>query len=1305
MKYICVILFSLVLSAPALAATAQPTHEHVSLDGDWDFTYTGTSTAAIPTLPAASAYDAKIQVPGRWDDQLDRFKQAKWWPRAVFQNSLGPVQYLSGIGWHRKAIRIPKAWSGRSAVLTVGNAVGTTHVWLNGKHLGMNQLGVYTPYEVDLTHELKPGADNELVIAVDNAAPNIFGGWTFIGNAGMASGLARSVTLDVSAGAGRIADAYVRPGEDLKEVAWEAELMLPSAQSIAASKIEWLVTDPKSGRELDRGRLSVPTFSSTRKVAGKSRIETIQPWSDHSPNLYTIQLRWLAADNTLIDSREQRFGLRRWSHEGRKLFLNGRPFYLRLEMGAHYFPLDGAVSMSKAYWLTHMKRLKELGLNGINFAAIVCPVEMMEAADELGVILQCGDQVTRDEGNQKYTKEVWESIARTTRKYPSMSIYGFGGELQYYEGVIEQYKAQKDIIQRLNPESMVMPQQAIHGIDYGIEDVRAPGVKTKPFLYNAERLKRYTQACDLFGHYSGGAFSHNYFSTLWREMEKRFKVYEKPVIAHELFLSASYLSPTNAAKYTGRIPPYIYTRLEKDLKNAGLTDKWPVYYDHTSRLQHICRKYCMEKARKCDEMAGFELLGMMDQHFITPEYAVGMVDEFLSDKPGDTAEGIRRYNDDNVLLLDFDGGKSINRCYWSGDKFQAEIMASLYGPKPLGHGTLTWRLMRDDQAILEKSEQLSSIRHGHVSTLQKLTFDWPSVQETTRVKLVVTLKGDDVTLTNDWDFWVFPKRPAPQVAAVADPKWASVLSKRYPGVGRTSSGTGEKLRIVSKCSTGDIEFMNGGGDVVLLGTAPFTAYTMWPYFTPAKGYRPFSNGGTIIAKHPIFVGHPNEGWNDWLFYPLMDGANCVLFDGAIDAAFDPIMEIISSAGHVRKQALAFEERVGKGRLLVATFTFDMKNPSCVTMMDSILRYAQSDEFQPKTSIAADELLRAASPPADTANKLADPGFEKAGYWVNEGGKFEIDSSNAHTGRKSLKLTISDKDLQGNRNFTSGVSIRQIVFRDKPRRLKLAAWFKTDVNDKKFAPRIHADIRYDDSYIRGDSFAIALIGPAGDWRHVEKLFDLDGKITTVRVYIESAGAAGTVWVDDVYFGEAPDDSSTKGAEQAISRQQSNGGAEWRNEKLTREFRSPVLYQIDNGEWARGSVLTVDSEGVHALNVKQADSGSPSKQTVRIDLTPPTVTLRLEPLPEQEAGIFTVKGNLRCTIKADDVLSGVEEIEVSTDGTRFKTYTAPFTLGPGKYVIRCRATDRAGNKSSAMTGEWITGSSSDKLEIKVLPEGNN
>src|SRR4051794_18280954 len=102
MKHISIICISFVLSAPALCATVQGTHEHVLLDGDWNFTYTGASTATIPELPTTSSYDATIRVPGRWDEQLDRFKNSHWWPHAVFQTTLGPVQYLSGVGWHRK---------------------------------------------------------------------------------------------------------------------------------------------------------------------------------------------------------------------------------------------------------------------------------------------------------------------------------------------------------------------------------------------------------------------------------------------------------------------------------------------------------------------------------------------------------------------------------------------------------------------------------------------------------------------------------------------------------------------------------------------------------------------------------------------------------------------------------------------------------------------------------------------------------------------------------------------------------------------------------------------------------------------------------------------------------------------------------------------------------------------------------------------------------------------------------------------------------------------------------------------------
>jgi hypothetical protein len=779
-------------------------------------------------------------------------------------------------------------------------------------------------------------------------------------------------------------------------------------------------------------------------------------------------------------------------------------------------------------------------------------------------------------------------------------------------------------------------------------------------------------------------------------MENRFLIYQKPLVAHELFISASYLNPENIANYTGRIPPYIYTRVEKDLKEAGLFEKWPTYFDHTSRLQHICRKYCMEKVRKCNELAGFELLGMMDMHFITPEYAVGMVDEFLAMKPGDTLAGIRKYNDESVLLLDFDEGRGLNRCYWEGDPFQADIMASLFGPTPLEKGTLKWRLSRDGETLLDGTEDLAAA-NGKVSTLKKLSIFWPSVESTARMKLSVELAGPGYDLANDWDFWVFPKQSAPQVPAAADAKWQGVLSGRYSGISRIKPQSTDKLRIVSKLSASDIEHLDRGGDVVLLGTAPFTAYSRWPGFYPAKGYRPHSNGGTIIAKHPVFAGHPNDGWNDWLFYPLMASADSVLFDGAIDIAFDPIMELISSAGHVRKQALAFENRVGKGRLFVTPLVIDMSNPSCVTFIDSVLKYAQSDEFRPRHSIDVDELMRAASPAGETANQLVDPSFERSGYWMTEGGKYAIDDRDAHSGRKSLKLEITNEDLIANRNYTSSVSTRQITFVRPPKQLKLAAWFKADLEGHRGGPTVRATFRYADAHIRSSSFSVSLPEPTSDWQYVEKIIDLDGNLTVANVYIDLTGAPGTAWVDDIFFGEAPAGSKATENDEPVF---TEDGPEWSNKKVTRKFNSPLWYRVNKNEWTRGTTVSVDQEGVHTLAVKKSETDAdPKQEELRIDLTPPVVTLEIDPMPEQEAGVFTASGDARYTLKATDGLSGVKSIEFSTDGKEFQTYRKPFALSPGRQVLHCRATDRAGNTSTKMTGEWITGSDDDSLELNV------
>ena len=173
--------FFVVCAASPLLAGARSAEGlgEVSLDGAWDFAWTPSSVEETPEPPEPTAYEVKAAVPGAWDDQLEEFEAASWWKDAAFTSTLGPVRYLTGIGWYRRTLQAPASWEGRAVRLTIGWAVGEMHVWVNGAQVGRYDYGVYTPYALDLSRHVRPGQENEIVISVDNTR-GFAGGWAFL---------------------------------------------------------------------------------------------------------------------------------------------------------------------------------------------------------------------------------------------------------------------------------------------------------------------------------------------------------------------------------------------------------------------------------------------------------------------------------------------------------------------------------------------------------------------------------------------------------------------------------------------------------------------------------------------------------------------------------------------------------------------------------------------------------------------------------------------------------------------------------------------------------------------------------------------------------------------------------------------------------------------------------------------------------------------------------------------------------------------------------------------------------------------
>jgi len=86
------------------------------------------------------------------------------------ENADSGVKYFSGAGTYSKTIDAPKEWfkQGSRLWIDLGDVKNLAEVTVNGKPLG---TAWHTPYRVDATGALKPGA-NEVTIKVINAWVN-----------------------------------------------------------------------------------------------------------------------------------------------------------------------------------------------------------------------------------------------------------------------------------------------------------------------------------------------------------------------------------------------------------------------------------------------------------------------------------------------------------------------------------------------------------------------------------------------------------------------------------------------------------------------------------------------------------------------------------------------------------------------------------------------------------------------------------------------------------------------------------------------------------------------------------------------------------------------------------------------------------------------------------------------------------------------------------------------------------------------------------------------------------------------------
>jgi len=366
-----VLLLTLVLAPSARLRAGIPLSEHprpdfqraawANLNGPWDFRFDQDDAGlAARWFAGQTEFPEKIMVPFPWGSKL---------------SGLGKK---ADIGWYRRTLHLPEAWRGQRVFLVIGACDWQTQGWLDGQPLGSHQGG-YTPFEFELTSQIKWGQDQQFVLRVDDT-PHPF---KLEGKQGYgeAKGIWQTVYLEARP-AVHITSVHFSPDIDHEKVTVDVQLSDPAP----------------AGAQVDVHLAVVPTITVAHPVEAGARtmrfdVPVASPhlWSLEDPFLYEVDVvfRTPAGQDGILSY----FGMRTISVERLPgtdipyVALNRKPVYLQMTLDQSYHP-DGFYTFpSDEFMRDEILRSKKIGLNANRIHIKVEVPRKLYWADKLGLLI------------------------------------------------------------------------------------------------------------------------------------------------------------------------------------------------------------------------------------------------------------------------------------------------------------------------------------------------------------------------------------------------------------------------------------------------------------------------------------------------------------------------------------------------------------------------------------------------------------------------------------------------------------------------------------------------------------------------------------------------------------------------------------------------------------------------------------------------------------------------------------------------------------------------------------------------------
>ena len=320
--------------------------------------------------------------------------------------------------WYRRGFTLPADWKGRRVLLHFGAVNYWAGVWVNGAMAGRHEGG-NTPFAFDITSLLNAAGNTVTVHAeyppTDRYIPRGKQFWE-----------PKSRGIFYTRTTGIWQTVWLEP---VSESHLESIKITPNMDGMAS--IYAHVAGAKAGLSLrttvSYGAKSVVATSVTAdnpRVATSVTVDDPKLWSPGSPNLYDATFELIEGDR-VVDRVKSYLGFRSvWTGNG-KVFLNGRPIFLKMVLDQGYWPDSILTPPSDDAIQYDIRMTKDMGFNGARKHQKLEDPRYLYWADKMGLLVSsemANAYLFDDQAVERFTREWIDAVARDYN-HPSIIIW------------------------------------------------------------------------------------------------------------------------------------------------------------------------------------------------------------------------------------------------------------------------------------------------------------------------------------------------------------------------------------------------------------------------------------------------------------------------------------------------------------------------------------------------------------------------------------------------------------------------------------------------------------------------------------------------------------------------------------------------------------------------------------------------------------------------------------------------------------------------------------------------------------------